>query len=349
MNNRKKELAIIHVVNHMDYGGCQKIVYNIINGIYNNFNDIFLLSRPGHYSDMIKVIDNVEFIDRSEFNFIKIIKFLFQLKREYSKIIVHTHNRNDILLKFFLNKKHVHLHTFHSAYLDKNYIYKFLKPQYSFSISSTVKKYLEKHNIKSTIIYNGIEIKDVKYRREFNYTSPKLLYVGRISKEKGLRELLEAVLSMNLKPFKKFTLDIIGNGDLIDDYKEYAKRNSNNKTSLNFLGFKSDPWERINEYDLLVIPSHFEGFCLVGAEAASMGVPIIANDILALREVLDFLPNECFFDIKKNDSVQQTIDYALNHRALICDLSNKGIDNATRKFSNKNMIKQYLKFYEFFR
>lgn len=44
--------------------------------------------------------------------------------------------------------------------------------------------------------------------------------------------------------------------------------------------------QRIGDFDLLLVPSRFEGLALVAVEAALAGVPVVATDAMGLREAL---------------------------------------------------------------
>jgi glycosyltransferase involved in cell wall biosynthesis len=261
---------------------------------------------------------------------------------------LHTHNRIDILFKYALRKSDIHLHTFHSAYLNNNFLYKFLKPEKSVSISMTVKRYLNRYNIDNQMIYNGVDVHtSQKHFRPKQLEAPKLLYVGRLSEEKGFDKLLKALLVYKYNGTNQIQFDVVGDGVNIESYKNIVE-SSEGSLKVNFKGYIPNPWDNINEYDILVIPSYFEGFCLVAAEGASLGIPIVGNNILALREVLSFLPDSNFFDIHDPNSIHITITECLTNilgqRTLALDNTAK----ITDKFSKKRMLLNYLKAYESF-
>jgi glycosyltransferase involved in cell wall biosynthesis len=54
---------------------------------------------------------------------------------------------------------------------------------------------------------------------------------------------------------------------------------------VHFLGFQENPYPAIANSDLLLVPSLYEGFGLVVAEAAALGVPAVVSDVPALCEV----------------------------------------------------------------
>lgn len=337
---------IVFLLNHMDYGGCQKIVYDLILGVYKSFDTIYLISREGHYSNILVDSRSIIFVDRANYPKYKLVKKIKEIQKSHHKIILHTHNRIDIIFKCVLRKTDSHVHTFHSAYLNKNFFYKFIKPEKSISISSTVHRYLNKYNVDNVMIYNGINLLDSRvYSREKELKTPKILYIGRLSKEKGFENLLKALLSYKDNIFINLEFDVLGDGVDIDKYKMMAMSSKTN-VKVNFRGYTSNPWDNINDFDLLIIPSFFEGFCLVAAEGASLGIPIIGNNISALREVLNFLPDSNFFDINDLDSVIRTISSSLSNITKQRLIAANNRTSVRHKFSSSSMITNYLEVYE---
>jgi glycosyltransferase involved in cell wall biosynthesis len=345
MVNKK---AVVFIVNHMNFGGCQKIVYDLIKGIPSSHFDVYLIADSGHFSNLLLEETEVVFFDRKNNSILSIKKIINEIQNRHAKIILHSHNRIDILFKYFLRSNDSHLHTFHSAYLNKNYLYKFLKPQKSISISKTVQSYLNKYSIENEMIYNGVELNGLIHLNDDEVLrNPRILYIGRVTKEKGFELLLERLIMFSKKYSGDLSLElnVVGDGEEIEKYKQTIL-NSKTDFKVDFKGFLSNPWENVNDYDLIIIPSYFEGFCLVAAEGAAVGIPIIGNDILALREVLSFLSDTSFFDIFENDTFDKALYDVIYNYGKQKELAFKNIDFIKEKFSKNIMINKYLKIYE---
>jgi len=104
-----------------------------------------------------------------------------------------------------------------------------------------------------------------------------VLYVGRLSAEKGLRTLIEAWRSLDVP------LRIAGDGPLMDELRENAP---SNVTLLGRL-----PSEKVHaemaRAALLVMPSNwYEGFPVTLVEALACGLPVAASRIGSLQEVV---------------------------------------------------------------
>ena len=123
--------------------------------------------------------------------------------------------------------------------------------------------------------------------------SKKILYVGRLSKEKGIKFLIEAIIKLNNNNQlpEGWKIDIFGEGELHDEIDAQIKRyNLNNIVKLK--GFHNNISEIYSEYSFLVLPSLFESFGLVIVEALKSGIPIVAfNGLYGPKEIIKNMKN----------------------------------------------------------
>lgn len=122
-------------------------------------------------------------------------------------------------------------------------------------------------------------------RKELGYNSSDFVYgfVGRITKDKGIDELLSAFL--DLKDDGKLLLigDIEKDNHLDAELLAKAQQNSN----IKFHSFVSDIERYYAAIDVLVLPSHREGFGNVVIEAGAVGTPAIVTDIPGPTDTVD--------------------------------------------------------------
>lgn len=102
---------------------------------------------------------------------------------------------------------------------------------------------------------------------------PKLLFVGSLDKRKNIMNLIK---TMTRPEFQDSELTIIGNGPLKDIVIECTK----NLKNICFLGtIPNDKIRRaMARYDILVLPSLFDGWGAVVNEALSAGLRVICSD-----------------------------------------------------------------------
>jgi len=109
--------------------------------------------------------------------------------------------------------------------------------------------------------------------------SPRFVYIGRLSAEKGLVDLLDAFVRVRQR-LPNAKLDIIGSGALETNIKNHARAIGLGSV-VEFLGSKNA--EEIGQLLLrssaLVLPSHSEPWGLVVNEALSYGCPVVVSNI----------------------------------------------------------------------
>jgi glycosyltransferase involved in cell wall biosynthesis len=106
-----------------------------------------------------------------------------------------------------------------------------------------------------------------------------LLFVGRLSKEKGIDILIDLVRT------KLFNIEIIGEGPLKNQIIELEKTFPN----LVYHGFRDSDFiqQRMRNAKFLIFTSKwYEGMPLVILEALSFGLPVICSDIDNLNEIV---------------------------------------------------------------
>lgn len=115
----------------------------------------------------------------------------------------------------------------------------------------------------------------------FDLNSNKMLYVGRLSKEKGITILVESLIELKKRELfdSNWTLDIFGSGPLEAELKKMVAKEGLNSQII-FRGFSKSIHSIYSEYAFLILPSNFESFGLVLVEALKSGIPVLASDSL---------------------------------------------------------------------
>ncbi|MDR0798693.1 MAG: glycosyltransferase [Dysgonamonadaceae bacterium] len=109
---------------------------------------------------------------------------------------------------------------------------------------------------------------------------PVLLYVGRISREKGVLELSSIYKQVKQK-YKNIQLVIVGKGP----DAEQLKAENPGAVFLDWVGRDQLP-EIYSSADLLILPSRFDTFSNVVLEALSCGLPVIAYNTKGPKDII---------------------------------------------------------------
>lgn len=140
----------------------------------------------------------------------------------------------------------------------------------------------------------------------------KLLYVGRISKDKNLDFLLESYRQLkNVNPDISLTLAGIG------PYLEEMQREYSGLSDISFLG--QVPYNKLpelyNEHDLFLFPSITDTFGMVVLEAQACGIPALVSNVGGPKEIV--IDGETGFIIPV-DETQAWVDRIAD---LVCDIN----------------------------
>lgn len=159
------------------------------------------------------------------------------------------------------------------------------------TISSSTQKELVKEGVKNkgiTVLPMGVSVpKGIKMTKKEK--DPTLIFVGRLSKSKGIEDAIEA-LSQVLKIYPKARLWIVGGGDRA--YIKFLKKKAKNLSvsdRTTFWGYVSEEkkFELMGRAHILLAPSLKEGWGLIVPEAAYVGTPSIVYDVPGLRDIVD--------------------------------------------------------------
>lgn len=111
----------------------------------------------------------------------------------------------------------------------------------------------------------------------------RLLFIGRMMREKGIYELVEA-MSRIRKNYPGVSLDMLGGCD--EDCKELLNDAEKDGTVC-WHGYSNTVHEFIKNSHATVLPSYHEGMANVLLESASSGRPVLASNIPGCMETFD--------------------------------------------------------------
>ena len=147
-------------------------------------------------------------------------------------------------------------------------------------ISEPVKQHLTNYLPARTIVVpNGVRKPSRLWEGIHNSNQPRFLFVGRLTRLKGLDTVLRALAQLQDRPW---TLDVIGDGPQRAEW-ETLTAELNLKERVAFHGFRDDVEDWMIHSSCLLFPSHHEGMGLVVLEALNIGLPVLASDLEPLR------------------------------------------------------------------
>lgn len=126
---------------------------------------------------------------------------------------------------------------------------------------------------------NGIDI--TKFKPRAGYKDTKVItigFVGRLSKDKGLIELIDA-WKLLCKEYKAIQLLLVGPMDERDPLPHSTLKQLQTDPTIEFVGGVDDTSLYYNKMDIFVLPSYREGFPTVTLEASASGLPVVTTKV----------------------------------------------------------------------
>jgi glycosyltransferase involved in cell wall biosynthesis len=193
---------------------------------------------------------------------------------------------------------------------------------------------------KLTLVTNGIDLTQFYPLVETHNTVSQpftIISVARLQKPKDFLTVLKAI-SLLSYPIR---FQIVGDGVERSSLEKYA-RQLGISDSVNFLGFRNDIPQLLQDSDASVHSSQFEGLSLAVVEAMSTGLPIIASDVPGLREIVD--GNGLLFPFGDVEALRNHLESLKNNIKLKLILREKSLRKA-QEFSIEYTARDYMSVY----
>jgi galacturonosyltransferase len=167
----------------------------------------------------------------------------------------------------------------------------------------------------------------------------KFLYVGRIIKEKGIIELIDA--------FKKITkkdkvVKLILIGDIKKDFKSevYGRLDTN----IIHYNFKKNILRYYKTADCFVMPSYREGLSRAILEASCSRLPILASNVPGCKELVKSDFNGYLFNVYNQQSIVNALKkiLSLKNKKLL-EMGRNGRIMVKKSYTEEKVVKTYLK------
>lgn len=239
------------------------------------------------------------FLDKKGGMDLSIIKKLKKIFKQEKPDVVHSHlyAQKYAMIAAQQTAVPVRVHTVHSvadkelSKIDKFCAKRFYKKQrvIPIALSELIQQTIVNvYGIPSTsapIILNGINLSNCLPKQDYSLGDTiKLLHIGRFSEEKNHKGLVDAFkIFHSFKP--NSVLELIGNGSTFEEIKKYVA-DQNLENAVSFLGMKNNVYQYINEADIFILPSLYEGIPMTLIEAMGTGIPIVATNVGGIPNML---------------------------------------------------------------
>ena len=172
------------------------------------------------------------------------------------------------------------------------------------------------------------------------------LFVGRIVKDKGMVELVNAFHNIS-QEHSDTTLLLVGplEEDLDPLPKETMKIVSENPKIIT-TGYQNDVRPYFSISEAFTFPSYREGFPNVVMQAGAMEVPAIVSDINGCNEIIEHGENGMIVPVKDADALQKSMEQLLKNPNFCNKLSKKSRQRVVSQYERREIWEAILKEYK---
>jgi L-malate glycosyltransferase len=342
MKENKKKFNIIFPFCGPTVGGSHHSSITLIKKIQNKYNVHIIINSDGQIKDFLKY-KNMKFkyikypayqIGENIFKFLiklpVLLIYLIYFNFKYRPNIIHINDTRTLYTWFFFIffKKKILFH--HRNFLPKSKLVKFLLKKIQIvSISKFLCKDLPEEN-RSYVVYNPVEISDIKYETKKNNSILTLGFFGSFHYRKNPNIFIE--MAFLLKKELKIKCYMVGRiSDMEKNNIETFINIKGLSNSIEIIPFLNDPYQIMKTCNFVICPSVNEPFGRVAMEAALLKVPVIAADSGGFKETIKNNFNGFLIEDNLPISYKNKITFLINNKNIL----KTNVENAYLDVKNK--------------
>ena len=201
------------------------------------------------------------------------------------------------------------------------------------------------------VIPNGIpaatdDNRSVNLRAELGQSEDTLIvgFVGRLAAQKRLQDLLWAYHLLH-QVVENVVLVIVGDGPDRDSLAEFST-SVGSRHGVFFTGHRSDASDLIRQFDVLCLPSSFEGMSNSLMEAMACGTPAVVSDIPSNKELVTHEETGLVFPCGDSAEICRMLKRMLVEKDTAQKMSDAAAAMVQQKLSVEQMVQSHQTLYD---
>jgi glycosyltransferase involved in cell wall biosynthesis len=288
----------------------------------------------------------------------KIIWQLVEIMQEFKPDVVHSHLYavSYAMIAAIRAKVPVKVHTIHNIAVQEFgkrnrllnrffYHYCDLRPV---SISPEIRKtvQLEYKLLENQVamIYNGINLSKIRPKDNYQIKGQavRIIHVGSFKEQKNHAGMIRS-FRIVCDRYPNAKLQLIGGGDLQAKIKALVESLKLEK-NVEFLGLQSDVFGFLNQADIFILPSLWEGMPISLIEAMATGLPVVATGVGGVPDMIEHEVSGLIVDINEELIAASLINLIENEHLR----KNYGLlaRQEADRFSDAKMAGDYFRLYQ---
>ena len=351
-------MKILHVITSLQTGGAEKLMVDLLPRMKAKGHEVDLCVFDGvrtpFYDELeqqgVRIIP-LGYSVYSFFHVFKLVKFL----KQYD--VIHTHNtacQYYVAIANLLVHRRIYTTEHNTTNRRRNWMWilldQWMYRQYDkiVCISELTQNNLIQHIGKDflekcVIIYNGIDLDRFSSRNESEHENKQHKVIVMVSAFREQKDQKTLIRAMQWLP-DNYMLRLVGGGEerLILECKELAAQ-LKIQNRVEFLGVRTNVLELLQQADVVVLSSHYEGMSLSSLEGMASGRPFIASDVEGLRDVVG--EYGVLFPHQDDKILSEEIKGLCENKLYAEEISERCVQRA-KMFDIEVMAQKYLQVYQ---
>ena len=185
------------------------------------------------------------------------------------------------------------------------------------------------------------ERQKARTRMGINNTALTIGFVGRITKDKGVRELVRAVLTVN-KTHSNVQLVLVGPDEGGIDYLGDLLQ----EDTVTYMGPTTDVRSAYWAFDVFALPSYREGFPISSLEAQSCGLPLITTTATGCVDSQPPDNSRLTVPVKDSDSLAAAIEFLIANPGKPSSMGLQARQWVLENFNSTDVVLRHARFLE---
>lgn len=360
-------MKILFIINNsINYGGAERYVSTLANGLAKAGHNIVVVSSGGPLVNYLNKDIAQEIIEpiltASPEDLTKMAQFIKASSRKYKIDLIHCNSLVDFNAASLVNKM-TDIPIVYTAHLTEERAgFPIIGAKLNgnatkvIAVSNFIKNHLKKTGLPSTkieLVYHGVDIHkfkenklklNIKHSLGIKNGERIIMCVARLYPVKGIDRLIKAI-PVILERGNIIKVVLVGNGAHKKEYEKLA-HSLGVKSKVLFLGVQENVEALLNAADVFCLSSVTESLSFAILEAMAVGKPVVATKVGGVPEVV---VNEITGLLVSPGNTRQ-LAYAINRLVEDKPLAKTLGENARNRikeiFSFDRMIKETLSVYE---
>lgn len=357
-------IKICYVIGQLGKGGAEKQLYELLKGIDRNkfYSTVICFSNGDYWAGEIKRlgIELVEFDSNKDRGITRLLK-LIRILKEIKPTIVHTYlfsantygrmaaiitrtpiivasERNLPLIGKDKNLLLICIDRFLAIFSNA------ITCNSHKAVDALTKKYLFNSKKVSTV-HNGINIGNICLKERKKRDKIIIGTIGSLCRRKNHKLFLDMAKVILDKLERNVIFWIVGEGPIRNELERYARKLEIDGDVL-FLGARNNIPELLQEMDVFVLTSLYEGMSNALMEAMACGLPCVVTNVGGNSELVEDGKTGYVVASGDSEAMVKKVSYLLKNEALTRRMGEQGRKRIEKYFSVDKMIKQTEGLYE---